>query len=175
MNKDVARDRKGDVVRYGQVIQLRHNKSGKWLKVNTKDVGEIEKDCLATHLGKSGNPSCWFSVMPRYKSRSEGAAVEASDQILLEATTRPQEFLHSSALKAPQCLFHDPVKEVNCSSEPSAWKISVFREFTSRKKGEELNLHTGMVVRINHSESNSNLCGSGYKKMVKWVGGPLLW
>lgn len=73
----------GKTLTYGQIVQLRHNKSGKFVTVTVKEVAELERDSLRVVLDPEGNDGSWFIVTPRFKIRSEGEPVHVGDQILL--------------------------------------------------------------------------------------------
>jgi len=73
----------GKGVTYGQVIQLKHKKSGKFITVTVKEVSELERDSLRVVLEPEGNEGSWFVIAPRFKIRSEGEQVHVRDQVVL--------------------------------------------------------------------------------------------
>jgi hypothetical protein len=84
------------VLKYGQVIQLMHNKTGKYVTASTKRVAVAEKDCQFVGLDDGGSAYSWFTILPRYKMRSLGDEVETSDCVIFELYKQEGTYLHCS-------------------------------------------------------------------------------
>lgn len=85
----------GRQARYGQVVQLQHVSTGKFLSAKNTPA-KVAHDCLGLFLG-NGDASVYFELLPRYKVRAEGGPVLFNDVVLLEAqSTHPGYFIHAS-------------------------------------------------------------------------------
>ena len=150
-------------MRYGQVLQLRHKKSGKFLTVAPRAVAQIEKDTLRCFLptgagAKPGSSYSWFTVLPRYRMRQRGDLVECNDQVILECSKRGDEFLHvaDAATRDVDTVHPAACKEVNCSLLSSGWKVLLYSPHEPAVRSGEV-LHAGRAVRLFHSQTASYL------------------
>ncbi|KAH9104987.1 hypothetical protein AeMF1_019067 [Aphanomyces euteiches] len=82
----------GKHVNYGQVIQLRHIKSGKFL--STKPASNETTDSFDICLSE-GSSASHFVLLPRFKLRRKGEPVQLQDQIVI-ATDDTRLFLQTS-------------------------------------------------------------------------------
>ena len=101
------------VLKYGQVIQLLHNKTGKYVTANTKRVATAEKDCQYVGLDEGGSAYSWFTILPRYKMRSLGDEVETSDCVIFELCKQEGTYLHCSERRT--ISFHSRRTDVTCT------------------------------------------------------------
>ena len=65
----------GKNITYGQIVQLYHTNSGKFLTITVKEIPELEKHFMKVVLDPTGNEGSWFMITPRFKMRSEGDPV----------------------------------------------------------------------------------------------------
>mmetsp|Transcript_33274 Transcript_33274/g.53603 ORF Transcript_33274/g.53603 Transcript_33274/m.53603 type:complete len:2908 (+) Transcript_33274:214-8937(+) len=135
-------------VRYGQVIQLQHVKSGKFLTVASKKVAMLEKECLALELVEGGSESSWIQTMPRFKVRAEGATVYAGDQIYFRSAKQSDYFLHASSMVIP--LNNKEVSTCTALSERKIW-----REANLAIKPDTWRLH--LMMRGMDTNNNNTL------------------
>lgn len=141
----------GKNVSYGQIVQLFHNKSGKFLTITVKEVAELEKHCMKVVLDESGNEGSWFMVTPRFKMRAEGDHVRTGDQIVLISKRFHNVYLHTSTKR-----FDDGRREVNAATDSSriSWRVLSFAPYT---ENTENYLQIGEVVRLFHKEAEGLL------------------
>jgi hypothetical protein len=75
-------------VQYGQVIQLRHVKTNKFLDVRSRDgsveLADVEKECFKVELSVTGSEGSWFRFHPKFKHRQATGPVYIDDQIIAQ-------------------------------------------------------------------------------------------
>ena len=139
LNETYMKNKAGNSVLFGDSIQLYHLKSKKYITVLPKTLATVERENARIHLDPEGNQFSWFNVMPRYKVDKEGDVVADKMELVLKATQRTQEFIHTcEKLPGPRTY-----REVNCSLEATSWCLEIFRgsdavSDTSTLKGCEI-------------------------------------
>jgi hypothetical protein len=94
-------------VSFGQPIQLKHVKSGKFLEVKTRDgspeLASIEKQCYRLQLTENGSEGSWFHFQNRLAQQDLGGFVGVDGDVLVQSNTLSNFQLHTSrALAASQ-------------------------------------------------------------------------
>jgi len=154
---------------YGQVLQLRHCNTGKFLNAESY-TANMEKDCLLLSLSE-GSSSCHFKIFPRYKVRNEGSEVLYGDQIQFLSVQEIGYGIHVS-----NNVPYDPeepaphITELNLSTNPSSVKIQKYCK-ASEEMEKTLHFHFDLI-RLFHPETESFLVASCNTNKAKKGGKP---
>lgn len=122
LNESYMKHKIGQPVVFGDIIQLRHLKSGKFLNLIPAKVATDERENLTIILDTQGSPYSWLEVAPRYKIDRIGDNVQTNTEVYLRVSERKNEYIHA----ADRHLTTQRPREVNCSLEPTSWRINIF-------------------------------------------------
>ena len=152
LNEKLMAMKVGKPVSFGDVIQLRHVKSKKFLTVNAAVLAKSERENIRVSLEGYGDTMSWLEFMPRSKADKEGLPILSNSETYVRVHDRPSEFIHcarkvSKAHKTTE-------REINCSLETSCWTISVFQHAGDVVAGCIL---AGQLVTFLEPESSSFL------------------
>ena len=151
LNDAYLKSKTGNPVHFGDVIQLYHVKSRKYLVVNPKQLATSERENSRLSLSVRGNSLGWLSFLPRSKIDREGDRIIAGADCYLTFAERNNEFVHASEA-SPKDGFD---REVNCSLEKTSWRVSIYQHCVDA--ANQNILLSSQLVYINDPETQSNL------------------
>jgi hypothetical protein len=156
-NADLVTKPSGGHVCFGDVVQLQHVHSNKFLALVPRAIAEKEKDNMAVALVEGGSDGAWFKFSPRWKVSGDGDTVLIGDQIKLSSVK-----LHGHAVHgAKELLDRDPLGryEVNLSASSNnvAWKLHLYSMWSAQDDGV---LNFGEAVRLHHTEAGAFVSGT---------------
>ncbi|KAK6195687.1 hypothetical protein SNE40_001061 [Patella caerulea] len=148
----------GRKVLYGQVIQLRHLFSDKYVHVSTTKTSNTESNNMAVELRSENAKHCQFRIMPRYKVKSEGDVVQVDDQIVLESFKSSGQYLHVSRPPLPKTSVYSHCCELNLSVVQSGFTI-----YRKHKPGpdDDKKIKVSDMLRFYHKEMEAYLVAEG--------------
>ncbi|CAE1323874.1 unnamed protein product [Acanthosepion pharaonis] len=98
-NADNAAEQKrqlGKRVRYGEIIQLKHGFTKKYIHMCTSQTSQRDKNNMMIMLQEFNAKNAQFRILPQYKVKSEGEVVQIYDQIVFESIKSPGHYFHAS-------------------------------------------------------------------------------
>eukprot|EP00941_MAST-03F_sp_MAST-3F-sp1_P001155 g1155.t1 len=116
--------------------------SEKFVTVIPNRVAEVESNCFQITVTHGGSVFSWFSLNPRYRTRSSGDPVELNDLIVFESMERSPEHIHLSG----------PEGEINSSYDMTPWKVIRFSTFSDFSASENF-VPFGSVIQLKHPQS----------------------
>ncbi|WAR13612.1 ITPR1-like protein [Mya arenaria] len=123
----------GKRVRYGEIVQLKHVFTGKFVHMSTTQTSQIDKNYMKVSLHDFNAKNAQFRILPRYKVKSEGEVVQLYDQIVFESVKSPGHYFHAS--ESHQIDYKSYGSELNLGVERSSFTlIGSFRETLEQER-----------------------------------------
>eukprot|EP01032_Pedospumella_encystans_P017195 gene17195-19603_t len=152
LNDNYMRKKLGQIVLFGDIIQLYHVKSGKYLQVLPGKLAKEERENTRVGLDLNGNAYSWIQICPRFKIDKDGDRILSNVEAYLKVAERANEFIHSAGHELTPGK-HE--REVNCSLESTSWRLNIFQ--SSKDALERDLLLASQLVYINDPELESYL------------------
>jgi hypothetical protein len=161
----------GKPLHFGQVVQLEHVKSGKYLTAGTTEVAEQDPECMRCQLD-NGSAASHFEVLPVWRIQSEGSAVFSSNRVRLLSCALGDHFLHAHWAGSSPCEGGGEGSapsggEVNLThiggGADTAWSVQLHRKHGSGGSGgggggsSPSTIQLGENVSFFHSEGEAYL------------------
>jgi hypothetical protein len=153
LNKKLMSLKIGKPVLFGDIVQLRHVKSKKFLTVYSGVLAKQERENLRIHLDSYGDVRSWLEIMPKSKGDREGQQISLHSDVLLRVHGRTSEFLHCA-----KPVGELGIVEVNCSLESSQWSLAPYQDAFSILSSKIL---AGQVVCLQEVDSSAYLAPVG--------------
>ncbi|RUS87050.1 hypothetical protein EGW08_005203, partial [Elysia chlorotica] len=146
----------GKRVRYGDIVQLKHIFTGKFVHMSTTHTSKNDKNNMKVSLVEFNAKNAQFFVLPRYKVKSEGEVVQLYDQIVFESVKSPGHYFHVS--ESCQIDHFSRGSELNLGVERSSFTlIGSYRERPEQGRF----VRGGCVIRLFHKELEAYLVAEG--------------
>lgn len=133
----------GKTVYYGDVIQLLHFTTQRFMATTKRLQAELENANLKILLDRDGSKDCYYKILPRYKVRNEGEKIRIGDQIVL-VNSKTQTFVHRCDKPFPDTNY-----EVNGGQYMTGWTV---QQYASYNPNGDIVLNGGDTVRLFHKE-----------------------
>uniref|UniRef100_A0A914XA54 Uncharacterized protein n=1 Tax=Plectus sambesii TaxID=2011161 RepID=A0A914XA54_9BILA len=150
---------RGKPVYYGQIIQLRHAFTGKFIHVNTSQTSWCESSNLLVELLHKNSSRAQFKVLPRYKVKSEGDVVQIGDSIVLESVKSHGQYLHCSIVSYNETFVYHDCHELNLSVIQSGFSVHRSRNATDRHQNDTI--MGCSIVQLFHKEMEGYVAAEG--------------
>ncbi|XP_060075349.1 inositol 1,4,5-trisphosphate receptor type 1-like [Ylistrum balloti] len=146
----------GKRVRYGEVVQLKHIFTGKFVHMSTTQTSQKDKNNMKVSLHEFNAKNAQFRILPRYKVKSEGEVVQLFDQIVFESVKSHGHYFHASeSFQIDHFTFGS---ELNLGVERSSFTlIGCYREHADQERF----VRGGSVIRLFHKELEAYLVAEG--------------
>jgi hypothetical protein len=153
-------------VKYGDIFQLQHVKSGAFLTV-LESAAPFDPECRGLTLSSKGSSAALFKFTPRFKAQTEGSIVYYSHSVRIESVKQRGYLVHISSAcpyspipdwrnsLLPKSLQTGKIYEANLATEPTAktvYKVSKYARFGPQFSNV---LQTSAPFRLYHSQSES--------------------
>ncbi|KAL4219957.1 hypothetical protein ACF0H5_020368 [Mactra antiquata] len=148
----------GKKLLYGQIIQLKHRFTSKYIHVSTTTTSPTESNNMAVELLDYDAKHAQFKVMPRYKVKAEGDVVQVDDQIVFESAKSSGQFLHVSKTLLGGASIYQKGYELNLSVQQSGF--TVYRKYKP-SVDDDKKVKVADIVRFYHKEMEAYLVAEG--------------
>ena len=176
-NASIIRSAAGELVKYGDEIQLMHRDSKGFLSTKS-ECSETELIGYKLEVMKKFNSGMIFMFLPRYKSHTLGESIQYGDDLRLFNTMNmnflsispynivsPKDFYYyednpyivQKVLSDPKCFRHTAYLG---GEKFSTWKIFLHSRPLDGEKKQDKVIRGGDLVRIKHSELDAMLTSS---------------
>ncbi|XP_021341779.1 inositol 1,4,5-trisphosphate receptor type 2-like [Mizuhopecten yessoensis] len=158
-NADNAAEQKrqmGKRVRYGDIVQLKHALTNKYIHMCTSQTSQTDKNNMVIMLQDFNAKNAQFRILPQYKVKSEGEVVQIYDQIVFESIKSPGHFFHASSAYQIDHITHG--SEVNLGVERSGFTLVRFHKGIPE---HDPYVRGGSAIRLFHKELEAYLVAEG--------------
>lgn len=150
LNEKLMQMKIGKAICFGDVIQLRHVKSGKFLTVSDHILAKQERENLRVCLNSKGNTLSYLVFSPRFKYDRDGSTIMESTEVFVKVHDRPGEYIHGAKKSKPL----NGMIEVNCSLESTSFSVSIYQQY---KESSTKAVLAGQLVSLQEPESSGCL------------------
>ncbi|XP_077862152.1 inositol 1,4,5-trisphosphate-gated calcium channel ITPR1-like [Saccoglossus kowalevskii] len=157
-NEQEQKRQHGRPVIYGQIIQLKHKFTDKYIHVSSTQTSATEYSSILVELLEFNAKNAQFRIMPRYKVKSEGEKVHVDDQIVLESVKTAGQYLHVSHNIFGPAFVNSDSFELNLSVRKSGFTLVRYYKPDVEHSGI---LKAGSLFRLFHKELESYLTAEG--------------
>ena len=153
LNEKMMANKIGTPVVFGDVIQLRHVASRKFLTISSTMLARHERENMRVLSIANGNSFSCLSIIPRNSMNMSNQHVPNMSDVFIKVNERPGEFL-----RAAKSLNKTKGNgELNCSLEKTTWSINIYQPCIGIPKA----ISAGRLVSLSDSETFSFLTVNG--------------
>ena len=152
LNDMYMEQKTGMAIHFGDTIQLFHVKSRKYVLIDPKKLAKNERENSSVELECNGNTHSWFQFMPRFKIDREGDRILTNSELYIRVAGQNTEYIHC-ADKSPKTGLN---REVNCSLEQTAWRLTIFQSCLENHENPTMALASKLVY-MHDPETKTNL------------------
>jgi hypothetical protein len=167
MNKRFMSECVGTPVVYGDVVQLKHVRSGKFLTASDSSVSISEPENFVIYLADSASTLSWFSLNPAKAYNTMAEPVINTGEVVISIASAEQEgeCVHISRFNFvdPNILKMEAAKALNASQETYEVNVSLTKQAwrcTLYCKGSEAsspNVQAGDILYFNDPQAKAYL------------------
>jgi hypothetical protein len=156
LNGKLTEEKMGKPIAYGDIIQLKHIRSGKYITntISARSLGEPE-NFENSLMEVAGNLS-WYTVMPAKAFNEVGAIVTNESEVLLMVSNFEDAYLHMARLTSP-ADFGQPFHEVNTSLMPTPWKLCLYCSYKESNLRHQECICVGDIIQLLDPEADAYL------------------
>ena len=161
LNERAMSTKVGTPVTFGDVIQLRHIVSRKFLSISTTLLAKQERENMRVLNVRNGNPYSALAFASRtqtqYTARSQ---IPNNCEVYIRVHERPGEYLRGAKISLGKYAKEKSNREAysrgeaNCSLEKTQWSINIYQPF---KDFSSKYICAGRLVCLSDSETHSHL------------------
>lgn len=149
INKSVGR-----TIDFGDIVQLKHVRSGMFLTV-MRERARQEPTAMSIQAIPFGNVLSQFVVVPGFKTSKLGEKVTYGVAVQFESAKQLGVFMHATdAVDSSQEELITSIHEVNGSAEGGRFKMVPYHS-KAKSKASSKQVHGGSIVTLYHRESAS--------------------
>jgi hypothetical protein len=167
MNTKLMDDGKGKPVLFGEVVQLKHVRSGKFLTYSDVLVSRSEPENFATCIDGRPSNRTWFTIEPARAYQSPHGPVLLTSgvcSVFFKVTSTEDDYLHIATIPShhPNVLLRDAfghervARELNCSHQKTEMEVSLFSHY---QEDQATNICVGDIIDIHNPETKRYLVG----------------
>ena len=150
LNEKLMQSKIGTPIIYGDVFQLRHVASRKFLTISTVELATQERENMRVSCILNGSPYSCLSIQPKISYTGENGTIADNSECYIRVIERPGEYLRCAKQDSKGAESNG---EVNCSLERTAWTVNVFQNIKYPSK----TVLTGSAISLSDSETFSFL------------------
>ncbi|CAH1800294.1 unnamed protein product [Owenia fusiformis] len=155
-NRTEQKRQMGKMVRYGEIIQLQHVFTQKFIHANPNQASRRDKNNIMVQLHSYNAKAAQFRVLPKYKVKAEGEFVQILDQVIFESAKTPGQYFHASA---PYKIDHFSTgSELNLGVDMAGF--TVVKHYRPSEETDNV-IRSGSVLRLFHKDLEAYVVAEG--------------
>jgi hypothetical protein len=156
LNGKLMEERMGKPIVYGDIIQLKHIRSGKYITTTTTVRSLGEPANFENSLMEVAGDLSWYTVMPAKAFNEVGANVTNESGVLLMVSNFDDAYLHMANFTSP-ADFGQPFREVNTSLMPTPWKLCLYCSYKESNLRHQEFICIGDIIQLLDPEADAYL------------------